>query len=786
MKNVAFEAACVLRRTLPARSVREDRILTIHEAIAYINAHTWSQWKLGLSRTRELLARLGDPQKKLRFVHVAGSNGKGSTCAILERILREAGYVTGFYPSPYIEDFRERIQVCGEYITEEALCRITARVREQADAMEDHPTQFELITAIGMVYFAEKMCDVVVLEVGLGGTFDSTNVIDAPEAAVITNIGLEHTEYLGNTLAEIAGNKCGIIKPGSDVVCYENVPEVMEVVRRICSEKGCSLKVASFGRIRPLEHSLDGQTFRFLREAESAEKQCVEDPEQGSRERTDCSEIPDQGGWERTDCRETSEQGSRERMNCREIPAIESENSMENSSPVYRLALLGEYQLHNAATALTAVEVLQERGFWIPEGAVRRGLANVRWPARFEVLSHDPLFILDGGHNPQCAAALAQSLETYLQGRKVVFLMGMLADKDYRTVIDTIAPSAAAFACLTPDSPRALPAQELAQELGARGFAARPCGTAEDAVRTAFGLARSEPGLSSEDTGFAKTCTCEEKADTAAPGTNAIYPETDLGNDERIPLPVVAFGSLYMAGAVRTAFRKMQGGKHADESTGGEKSGISADAQQPVSRTAPADRDTVLAGPAADCTEEKQKQRRLATESRRALTAEQRAEKSAEVCRLLRTIPVLQEAKTVFSYASSWDEVNLDAINRELEEQGKTVCYPLTYRDGSMEAVLPGTWRTGAFGIREPVREQAVPVDPARIDVVLVPCVAFDRLGGRCGHGAGYYDRFLSKLSGRECKILIAYDAQEMDKVVTEATDVRMDMAVTETGILAF
>ena len=147
--------------------------MTVAEAIDYINAHTWSQWKLGL----------------LRFVHVAGSNGKGSTCAMLERILREAGYVTGFYPSPYIEDFRERIQVCGEYITEEALCRITARVRDAADSMEDHPSQFELITAIGMLYFEEKHCDIVVLEVGLGGTFDSTNVIDAPEAAVITNIG---------------------------------------------------------------------------------------------------------------------------------------------------------------------------------------------------------------------------------------------------------------------------------------------------------------------------------------------------------------------------------------------------------------------------------------------------------------------------------------------------------------------------------------------------------------------------------------------------------------------
>lgn len=135
--------------------------MTIQEAIDYINHHNWSQWKLGLDRTRELLHRLGDPQKNLRFVHVAGSNGKGSTCAMLERILREAGYRTGLFPSPYIEDFRERIQVSGEYITEEALCEITDRVRQEADAMKDHPSQFELITAIGMLYFDQAKCDIV-------------------------------------------------------------------------------------------------------------------------------------------------------------------------------------------------------------------------------------------------------------------------------------------------------------------------------------------------------------------------------------------------------------------------------------------------------------------------------------------------------------------------------------------------------------------------------------------------------------------------------------------------
>ena len=472
--------------------------MTITEAIEYINAHTWSQWKLGLSRTEELLRLLGNPQKQLRFVHVAGSNGKGSTCAMVERILREAGYVTGFYPSPYIEDFRERIQVCGEYITEEALCRITARVRDAADSMEDHPSQFEIITAIGLLYFAEKNCNIVVLEVGLGGIFDSTNVIDAPEVAVITNIGLEHTEYLGNTLAEIAGNKCGIIKSGADVVCYENAAEVMDVVRRVCEEKGCPLHIARYSRIQLIEKGLEGQTFRFLHD-----------------------------------------------------PAPASQDIAISADEPLRLGLLGEYQLHNAATALTIVEALRGRGWKIPQEAVCQGLAEVRWPARFEVLSRHPLFILDGGHNPQCAEALAESIREYLPdrnsdltdresdlpgrkadlGKKAVFLMGMLADKDYRAVIDIISPFAAGFVCLTPDSPRALPAEKLAAELQERGFYAKPCGTAAEGIKEALSLAVRLGG---------RGCGTEDTSEEGA-------------------LPVVSFGSLYMAGAVRSAFRSFAG-----------------------------------------------------------------------------------------------------------------------------------------------------------------------------------------------------------------------------------
>ena len=207
--------------------------MTYEEAIRYIEDFTWSTTRLGLGRTQELLRRLGDPQKQLRFVHVGGSNGKGSTCAMLSAVLREAGYRTGMYTSPHVLCFEERMQVNGRYIAGEDLAALTERVRVEADAMEDHPSQFELVTAIAMLYFLEQECDIVVLEVGMGGALDSTNVIDAPDVAVLTNIGLEHTEYLGNTLEEIALTKGGIIKPGSDVVCYNSAPEVVSILRQL-------------------------------------------------------------------------------------------------------------------------------------------------------------------------------------------------------------------------------------------------------------------------------------------------------------------------------------------------------------------------------------------------------------------------------------------------------------------------------------------------------------------------------------------------------------------------
>ncbi len=417
--------------------------MTGSEAIAYIENYTWSTTRLGLERTCALLHALGDPQKRLKFIHVAGSNGKGSTCAMLASVLQAAGYQTGLYISPYIETFCERMQVNGKHISPETLAAITEQVRTVADDMEDHPSQFELVTAIAMVYFLQAGCDIVVLEVGMGGALDSTNVIDAPEAAVITNIGLEHTEYLGSTLEEIARTKAGIIKCGCHCVCYDGDPAVTQIIRTVCREKQVPFRLAECGRITPLSRSLHGQSFLWQEES-------------------------------------------------------------------YRLPLLGVHQLRNAAVVMETIDTLRARGWHIPDTAVQRGLSHVCWPARLEVLRQEPLFILDGGHNPQCAQALAAVMADYLPGQKVTFLVGVLADKEYHTMLDAVMPYAKRFVCLTPDSPRALPAENLAAVLQDEYKA--------DAI-----------AFDSTEKAIEHCCTSRE--------------------------PVVAFGSLYMAGAIRQLFR---------------------------------------------------------------------------------------------------------------------------------------------------------------------------------------------------------------------------------------
>lgn len=416
------------------------------DPIAYINTPRWQASRLGLERIRELLELLGRPQDRLKFVHVAGTNGKGSICAYLASILGAAGYRTGMFTSPYIERFEERIRVDGVMISPDELRDVTLAVREHAEAMAeetgDHPTEFELMTAVALEHFARCGCDIVVLEVGLGGRLDSTNVIDAPEACVIARIGLDHTALLGNTLAAIAGEKAGIIKEGSAVVSWPQEPEAMAVIGHAAADRGCELRVPDFaqleeGAIRWEDGASPFRSFSY-------------------REWTDL-----------------------------------------------RTGILGSYQPQNATVALEVVSVLRGRGWHIPDEAVRAGVARTRWPGRFEIVeggsSPDGFaIVVDGGHNPQGARALADSLAEVFPGRKPVFVIGVLEDKDYPRMLEDVLPLGSAFVCVTPDNPRALPAHKLARAIRWTGQDLLGCSACvnpvvardfEDAIRRARELA---------------------------------------------------------------------------------------------------------------------------------------------------------------------------------------------------------------------------------------------------------------------------------------------------------
>ena len=421
--------------------------MNYEEALEYIHAVQWAGHKPGLSRTRTLLAALGDPHKTLKFVHVAGTNGKGSTAAMLASCLQAAGYRVGLFTSPFINRFNERIQINGEQIPDEALVQLVEQVRPAADAMTDIPTEFEIITALGMLWFARQRCDIVVLEVGLGGTLDSTNVIDPPECAVITALGMDHVKELGPTLADIAAAKAGILKPGSPAVSYGGVPEADAVIARVAKEQHAPLTVVDFSKLRLDGGDLDEVTFDF------------------------------------------------------------------DGLDGVRLPLIGSYQPRNAAVAITALRVLRGRGWHIPEQAIRKGLETVKWPGRFELLRRAPAFVLDGSHNAHGMRATVQSLRDRFPGEKFVFLLSIMADKDVDEMLDLLAPLAKRFVTVAAHTPRALPAETLAEVLRTRSIPAEAAPSIEEGVARAV----------------------------------------ELGGQG----PVCALGTLYFSGEVREAFQKL-------------------------------------------------------------------------------------------------------------------------------------------------------------------------------------------------------------------------------------
>ena len=401
-------------------------MMTAEQAIEYIHSVCWKGSIPGLGRTQTLLGLMGDPHKKLKYIHIAGTNGKGSTAAMTASILRKAGYKTGLYTSPYIYRFNERMQIDGQCIPDEELAEITEWVRPFAQSMTESPTEFELVSCIAFEYFMRNNCDIVVLEVGMGGAMDSTNVIPCPEVAVITNIGLDHTEVLGKTVEEIALTKSGIFKENGHAVVYRGKPSVEAVFEKVCAEKNVTLRKADFESLTLKSHGLEGQVF---------------------------------------DC------GSRKDI---------------------QLPLLGDHQLHNAAVVLGVADTLISLGWKITEKNIYDGIREVSWPGRFDIMRRDPLFIIDGGHNPQCIEALVKNIQDYLAGRRVVVLTGVLADKDYADMFKPVLPLVSEFVCITPPNPRKLEAHLLAEYLRSAGAKAVGCDSTEEGVQLAMDKAGND------------------------------------------------------------------------------------------------------------------------------------------------------------------------------------------------------------------------------------------------------------------------------------------------------
>jgi dihydrofolate synthase/folylpolyglutamate synthase len=392
----------------------------------------------------ELMQLLGDPQNELCYVHVAGSNGKGSTCAMLAAILTASGYRTGLFTSPHLSRLNERFVIDGQEATDADLAMLSAKVLSAAEFLAEEPTEFEILTAMALLYCREKRCDIVVLEAGLGGRLDATNVIACPEVAVITNIALEHTDRLGDTLTAIALEKAGIIKQGGTVVVGSVAKPVRAVLERACEERRANLYWADQDEAVVHQQGIDGQCFDWRGHADLS------------------------------------------------------------------IGLLGRHQVENATVALSVVDCLSRRGWTIDDTALRQGFATVRWPARLEILSHQPLFILDGAHNPSGLELLLQSLEPLLARGKVVFLAGVMGNKDYRRMLRQIAPYAQELLCLAPDCDKALPSVRLKECADARGIPATAFDDVAEGVMTALRVACGQP--------------------------------------------IVVFGSLYLAGAVRELY----------------------------------------------------------------------------------------------------------------------------------------------------------------------------------------------------------------------------------------
>ncbi len=401
--------------------------MNYQECRAYIDDSAKYGSVLGLDNMKEMLDRLDNPQDEVPFVHVAGTNGKGSVIAYLYTTLTRAGYRVGRYISPTLYSYRERLEVAGEQISREAFARHVTRISQAIDEMTEaglnHPTPFEIETAAAFLYFKEENCDLVLLETGMGGNLDATNIIKNTKLAVLVSISMDHMSFLGNTLEEITQKKAGIIKAGCEAVTTRQKPEAMQVIAETCKKLGVSCTVSDPDQAVLEKESIFGQSFSYKGEK-------------------------------------------------------------------FNISLAGVYQKENAVLALEALEILDELGWHTTMEQRKDGLFHTSWKGRFTVICQKPLFIVDGAHNAGAADKMEESIRHYFKGKRLIYIMGVFADKEYRTVLEKTAHFAEKIYTLeTPNNPRALPAKKLAE--AAREFNPNTESTKsiQDAVEKAFACA---------------------------------------------------------------------------------------------------------------------------------------------------------------------------------------------------------------------------------------------------------------------------------------------------------
>lgn len=392
------------------------------EAREYLNSIIKYGSVLGLDSIKELLKRVGNPQNDLKFVHIAGTNGKGSTLAFISTILKTAGYQTGRYISPTVFSYREKIQVNEEYITKDSFASLTFEIKEAIHTMLGeglaHPTIFEVETVLAFLYCKQEKCDIVILEAGLGGLLDATNVVENTLVAVLAAISRDHMEFLGDTISEITLNKAGIIKKDSTVVTTNQPSAAIKVIKEKCDDFNNILVVADNNKVNHIIYKKLQIIFDY-----------------------------------------------------NEFKKIE-------------INLAGSYQIQNAVLAIETVKALRSKGFQISEEVIIKGLKETRWSGRFSVVCAEPLIIIDGAHNEAAAIKLSETIEYYFKDKKIMFVMGVLGDKEYEKIAKITASLAYKILTVTtPNNPRALNGEELAKTIRKYNANVEYVPTIEEAAR---------------------------------------------------------------------------------------------------------------------------------------------------------------------------------------------------------------------------------------------------------------------------------------------------------------